>query len=152
MPKRTMAVILWTRVTMVSFRVLHTVWFWRSVGGRKPKLDRHGYKAAKVFNTCDHIDIKGVICRFAKAVIVLEAVIVTVEASSPFELAATATVRFRSYFLPVQRFCSVGFSSKLPIGSTISQQRLTYFQLLPSSTWRLLPFYRVSQLIPGRII
>ena len=72
-------------------------------------------------------DIKGVICHFAKVVIVLEAFTVTVEASSPFELAAATTVLFRSYFLPVRRFCSVGIRLKLPIGSTISREHLTYF-------------------------
>ena len=86
---------------MVSFLILHAVWFRRSVGGQKPKLDRHGYKAAKVINACDDFVLKGVICRFAKAVIVLEAVTVTIEASSPFELAATATSHFQLVILPV---------------------------------------------------
>ena len=86
---------------MVSFHVLHTVWFRRSVGGRKPELDRHGYKAAEVINACYEIALKGAICHFAKAVIVLEAVTVTVEVSLPFELAVAATVHFRSDFLPV---------------------------------------------------
>jgi len=73
MLKRTVAVIPWTRVAMVSFRIFARGWFWRSVGGRKPVPDHHGYKAAQVLTCVIAFDIKGAICRLTQTVVVLTA-------------------------------------------------------------------------------
>jgi hypothetical protein len=73
MLKRTVAVIPRTHVAMVSFRIFACGWVRRSASGRKPEPDRHCYKAAQVLTRVIAFDIKGAICRFTQAVIVLAA-------------------------------------------------------------------------------
>lgn len=53
--KKTVVVIPRTRVATVSFRIFAGGWFRWSIGGRKPEVDRHGYKSRPSFNTCDSL-------------------------------------------------------------------------------------------------
>ena len=65
------------------FCISNVVWVWRFVGGRKPKLNRHGLGAAKGYLKHVTTLLKRYCLSFCGVVIFLEAVTVTVEALLP---------------------------------------------------------------------